>query len=139
MSEHFKISEFACHDGTPYPLEWVDTRLTPLCEVLEEVRYYYAGPLIVVSGYRPPAYNTKIGGAKASQHMEGRAADVRPVHLEEIPMIEHIVKTRLAAGSLAKLGGWGVYPGWLHFDVRERPANGHVAFWTGSGIGSELA
>lgn len=36
--DHFPSEEFACHDGTPYPSEWVDDRLAQLKSTLEIIR-----------------------------------------------------------------------------------------------------
>ncbi len=44
---------------------------------LDEYRRRY-GPTAVVSGYRDPARNKKVGGKPNSQHLYGNAADVSP-------------------------------------------------------------
>jgi len=44
-------------------------------EVLEPLRRKF-GPIIVNSGYRSQAVNTRIGGSPTSQHMVGQAADI---------------------------------------------------------------
>ena len=50
--------------------------LKELCErVLEPVRAHY-GPVHINSGYRGPALNKAVGGASASQHCLGQAADI---------------------------------------------------------------
>ena len=71
LSPHFSRSEFDCPDGS---------RATPdrtLIASLEALRAIKRGaPLRIVSGYRSPAYNTQIGGARYSQHMYNRAADI---------------------------------------------------------------
>lgn len=51
--------------------------LTLLCQTfLQPMRNAYGKPIIVTSGYRCPALNTKVGGSKTSQHMKGQAADI---------------------------------------------------------------
>jgi uncharacterized protein YcbK (DUF882 family) len=137
VSEHFSIAEFACHDGTPYPLEWAD-RLNSLCVTLEEIRSRWGGPLIVVSGFRTVAYNLRIRGAAHSQHCQGRAADVRALDVSDTGNLANLVRSMLAGGALGQLGGWGIYPGWVHVDVRPK-LDGHVAHWHGDGVGSEVA
>src|SRR5688572_11702254 len=76
VTEHFKVSEFAQHarHGLPavdYPREFILSRLVALCEALEVIRGELGSSIRIVSGYRSPAYNAKIGGARKSQHMEG--------------------------------------------------------------------
>lgn len=65
LSPHFSRSEF----GGP-----VDPHLV---EHLEKLRSLAGNrPLRIVSGYRSPAKNRAVGGAKDSQHLHGRAADI---------------------------------------------------------------
>ena len=51
--------------------------LKRLCETaLEPLRGAIGCPLVVSSGLRLPALNAAVGGALASDHLDGRAADV---------------------------------------------------------------
>jgi len=46
-----------------------DTALE-ICEFLEEAREHFGGaPIIITSGYRPPAINAAVGGAESSEHL----------------------------------------------------------------------
>lgn len=56
VTEHFNLAEFHCKDGTPYPSEWIEKRLKPLCEALEKIRDKTHAPLQIVSAYRTPAH-----------------------------------------------------------------------------------
>lgn len=48
-----------------------------LCEhILEPVRAHFKRPVKIISGYRCPALNKAVGGAKTSQHLAGEAADI---------------------------------------------------------------
>ena len=142
----------ACRDGTPYP-EAYEIRWAILKAELDTIREAFGGPLIVVSGYRSPDHNASIGGAKASQHMEGRAVDLRPLKknlsVGDINRLHDVVNTLLEQGKLPAVGGVGVYPlikdrrthllfpGFVHIDCRPRPADGHIARWTGDDFGAE--
>ena len=44
--------------------------------VLDHLREAYGEAITVNSGYRSPALNKAVGGAKNSQHMTGEAADI---------------------------------------------------------------
>ena len=128
MTEHFSAAEFACRDGTPYPAEWLESRLLPLCETLEAIREAVGAPLTILSGYRSPAHNAAVRGAPKSQHVEGRAADIKcPV--VPAPELHRVICELHAAGKLPALGGLGAYPGWVHVDVRPRKADGSIARW----------
>lgn len=44
--------------------------------VLDPLRKAWGGPITVTSGYRCAALNKAVGGAAASLHMQGQAADI---------------------------------------------------------------
>lgn len=137
VTEHFLLEEFMSHDGEPYPLSWVDDRLKTLCVILEVIRAAFGGrSVFVVSGYRSPAHNAAIGGAQASQHMEGRAADIRVIGVTAGEVHAKVLEL-FGAGQLQGLGGLGAYPGWTHVDIR--PWIGHLAQWSGAKFGDEQA
>lgn len=146
---HFAVEEFASHDGAPYPAEWVGDRLAALCKVLDVIRDAWGSPLTVVSGYRTAALNAALvqasaarngvsGVAQNSQHIQGRAADVRPANptIGRVAQLHALARRLFDAGKLPGLGGLGLYPGWIHVDVRAK-VNGHLATWIGIGAGSE--
>lgn len=82
LSEHFSLSEFVVSqtairkgiDNTP-PSEAI-INLQQLCiHVLEPIRNAL-GVVHISSGYRCQELNEAIGGAKTSQHIEGKASDI---------------------------------------------------------------
>jgi len=125
ITSHFNLEEFACHDGTPYPKEWIESRLRPLCEQLELIRYLFGGkPISISSGYRTEIHNQKVGGAKNSQHVQGRAADIK---IQDVPA-RQVAQKILAAIHNKKLGihGLGSYATFTHVDVRKAEK---LAYW----------
>lgn len=50
--------------------------------VLNPARQEYGSYILVNSGYRCPALNDAVGGAKDSQHLEGKAADITTGSIE---------------------------------------------------------
>lgn len=78
LSAHFRSTEFRCKCGHCHRA-WV---LRELIVALEGYRRALGGPVTVVSGYRCPNHNKRVGGAKASQHCyaapdtSGAAADI---------------------------------------------------------------
>jgi uncharacterized protein YcbK (DUF882 family) len=136
VTPHFKVGEFArparpargFPAAAPYPAAWVSARLRPLCEALEVLRTELGGKSIKIgSGYRDPDYNRAIGGARASQHMQGRAADITVAGVT--PKRVHDTLLRLHQEGRIRIGGLGSYPGFTHVDVR--PGT-RLARWTGS-------
>ncbi|WP_347268793.1 D-Ala-D-Ala carboxypeptidase family metallohydrolase [Paracoccus sp. (in: a-proteobacteria)] len=78
---------------------------------LQELRVTLGKPLIVNSAYRSPEHNTKVGGAKASKHLEGTAFD--------ISMANHDPASFIAAARKAGFKGIGTYPrsNFIHIDT----------------------
>ena len=72
LSEDFKVKEFRCKDGTDKILVSPET-----VKILQSVRDYFGKIVHINSAYRTPAYNKKVGGASASQHVKGTACDIR--------------------------------------------------------------
>ena len=124
---HFRPEEFACHDGTPYPGRWLPTRWTPLAAILEVIRGVVQQPIQITSGYRTEAYNRSIGGARFSQHVQGRAADITTPRMTAAVL--HATILQLHTDGIIHLGGLGQYPRWVHIDTR--PDTSRLIRWTG--------
>lgn len=141
IANHFTVDEFACKDGTEYPDEWIQARLQPLCTLLDIVRQEHGGPIVVVSGYRTPAYNRRIGGAAKSRHVEGDGVDIAPLRPspERCERLHHLILRLHHARRVTGLGGIGLYKHWVHVDIRPRAPGQDLARWTGSGVGTEVA
>lgn len=60
--------------------------------ILEPLRNIVQRPIILNSGYRCPALNKAIGGAKNSQHLIGEASDIRCGSALEVLHLAQIVK-----------------------------------------------
>jgi len=112
LTKHFNLREFQCHDETQAVK--LDPELPKKLEILRGLVSEHRGkdtPLKITSGYRTPAYNEKVGGAKNSQHKEGKAADlIIPDGLD----VDRFAKFAERAG----FDGLGKYHTFLHVDVR---------------------
>jgi uncharacterized protein YcbK (DUF882 family) len=139
---HFTVRELACHDGTPYPEAFAD-RLPELLALLDAIRDAWGEPIAVVDGYRSPAWNQHLidkdaaagthGVASGSQHVEGRAADIRPLMNPGLcAMLHQRIMQLWNDGKLPQLGGVGLYvkSGWVHVDTYHAP-DGHLRRWLG--------
>lgn len=115
LTQHFKLEEFDCRDGSPTP-QHIQIRLVELAMNLEKLRAYLGAPITITSGYRTPEYNRKVGGAPRSQHVEGRAADIRVQGLSPAQVAAKIEEL-IANGDMAQ-GGIGIYNSWVHYDIR---------------------
>jgi uncharacterized protein YcbK (DUF882 family) len=122
-SAHLSWAELACKDGTPYPEEWRQSRAVALAHLFEAIRTACGDvPLTVLSGYRTAAHNRRIGGAQKSQHVQGRALDLRP------PKGWSVAKFATLIRDVHLTGGLGIYETFVHVDVRP---NDRLTAWSG--------
>lgn len=119
LTNNFSREEFDCRDGTKVPPELM-SNVQELASNLQILRDYLGEPIHINSGYRAPAYNKKIGGAKSSQHLKATAADIT-VKSKTPKQLKAIVEKLIKEGKLW-FGGVGLYPGFLHVDTRSKPA-----------------
>jgi uncharacterized protein YcbK (DUF882 family) len=115
LTENFKLDEFTCRDGSPVPDEYLPN-VIELCKNLQILREVLGKPIIVISGYRSPSYNTKIKGAKRSQHLLAKAADIVVPGMTSLEVRDTIIKL-IKEGKMCK-GGVGIYPTFTHYDIR---------------------
>lgn len=75
-SAWFSFGEFLCSCGGRYDGCRRVRVLRELLVALDGYRNAVGGPVHILSGYRCPEHNRRVGGATSSQHMYGAAADV---------------------------------------------------------------
>ena len=108
LSTNFRVKEFACTDGSD-PI-FIDSELV---NVLQKIRTHFGKSVTITSAYRTPTKNKACGGSTYSQHLYGRAADVK---------ISGVSPKKVAAYAetlLKNKGGIGTYSTFTHIDVRE--------------------
>ena len=128
-SKHLSWDELACSDGTPYPTRWRKNRAAVLARAFEAIRHECGDkPIKVTSGYRSPEANKQAGGAKSSQHLAGRALDLKPPKGLTNKEFFCIIKG-LAKDTHPEIKGIGCYPAHVHVDVRNAP---QLVVWEGS-------
>lgn len=116
VTEHFKMSEFDCKDGTPVPEEYYDN-VRKLCEALEVIRKDLGNqPITINSGYRTKKHNKSVGGATKSQHLTASAADITVANRSPETVFKAIRMLRLNK-DIPK-GGIGSYNTFTHYDIR---------------------
>ena len=109
LSTNFRVSEFACNDGSDTIL--IDAELVA---VLQKIRNRFGKAVAINSGYRTAGYNTKIGGSPSSQHLNGKAADIKVTDIAPLQVAQY-------AESIG-VGGIGHAPAgqgnYVHVDTR---------------------
>jgi uncharacterized protein YcbK (DUF882 family) len=74
-------------------------------------------PVIISgSGYRTTSHNKKVGGAPKSQHLTASAADISVKSMTP-KQLANSIEELIAKGKM-KQGGIGIYPTFVHYDIR---------------------
>ena len=127
LTKNFKLQEWSCKTTPKTGVPWDLVPNVQRCaDNLQMLRDHIAKPIVIISGWRSPLYNEKIGGAKKSQHMTGKAADIRVAGMTPDDVAEQI-ELLISRGKMEQ-GGIGIYPGsnFVHYDCR-----GLKARWRG--------
>ena len=109
--ENFRVREFACSDGSD-PI-FIDSELVT---ILQKIRTHFGASVTITSAYRTPPHNKAVGGTTYSQHLYGKAADIK---------VKGVTPKKVAAYAetlLKNKGGIGTYSTFTHIDVRATKA-----------------
>lgn len=105
-----------------------ETRIDPrLLKIVEEIAIEYGNPLLITSGKRPPDSTKGVGSS--SQHVKGRAVDIR--RRDRVPITKRELDIIARLADQKGIGGIGIYPSsvanettaFLHLDIREYKAS----------------
>lgn len=108
LSKNFRVREFRCKDDTD-PI-FIDSDLV---DVLQKVRDHFGKAVTITSAFRTASHNKKVGGATYSQHLYGKAADIK-VSGVAASVVADFVETLMPS-----TGGIGRYSTFTHVDVRK--------------------
>ncbi len=108
LSPHFKLSEFLKLEKYPanVPTMQAVANLTYGCHQILEPARLLVGPIIINSGFRNEAVNSKVGGVKNSQHLTGQAADIRPKDPRQFQQLVDFLKSWEYTDQLLTGSGW---------------------------------
>lgn len=112
LTEHFTLEEMVASqlaarrriDNQPGPAELANLRR--VAATLEQVRELVGGPVLVSSGYRSPAVNAAVGGAKNSAHLLGLAADINIRGMAPRALAQKIRDSDIQFDQLIYEGTW---------------------------------
>ncbi len=119
LTKNFDLKEFNCKDNSETPAGLIPN-LQELANNLQILRDFLGTSLHINSGYRSPAYNKKIGGAKFSQHLLGKAADISSNKFT--PEQIHAAVLQLVKEGKVAFKGVGIYNNFVHVDCRDKEA-----------------
>lgn len=106
LSQNFSRAEFACKCGCGR-----DTVDVEVLAIAQAVRDHFAAPVEITSGHRCADHNRRVGGARTSQHIYGRAADIKVTGRTPAEVFA-FVRAQFPAASVAR------YPTFTHVDTR---------------------
>lgn len=124
ITRNFSWHEFGSHDGKAIPRKYMG-HVRELAKNLQVLRDHIGKPIKITSGYRSPEHNKRVGGVKNSQHLFGKAADIK-VSRKSTEAVYAAISDLIDQGKMSK-GGLGLYDTFVHYDIRGRNAR-----WNGS-------
>ena len=125
LSEHFTLEELTNSDAAKkrglnnIPNDVALDNLKRLAEFLEQVRALFNKPILINSAYRGPEVNAAVGGAKKSDHMDGRAADIRVIGVSVDQVVKKIIASDLGYDKVIKEFADSDSGGWTHLSIPE--------------------
>ena len=126
ISKHLTLAELITSqtatrkriDNTPSPQVIANLKLVAE-KVFEPLREGLGKPIRISSGYRSPALNKAIGGAKNSQHTTGEALDLQGVGGLKNSEIFNFIKDNLDYSQLIWEYGTDKEPAWVHVSYKK--------------------
>jgi hypothetical protein len=114
VTKNFTLAELtATKTGLPNALpKHLEPNLRALAENVLQPTRDALGAVKVTSAYRSPAVNSKVGGAKTSQHVQAQAADLKCEAGNDV--LFHWIKDNLDFDQLIWEFGSDTAPSWVH-------------------------
>ena len=121
LTKNFSLSEFECKCDCTMDDE-VLSNIKELAANLQVLRDFVKRPIKLTNAYRCLSHNRSIGSKDTSQHVKGKAADIKIEGMTP----EEVYKTIqiLIAVEAMKEGGLSPYGTFTHYDTR-----GYKARW----------
>lgn len=114
LTKNFSLEEFECKCGCKMPAD-IEENIKELADNLQALRDVI-GRIDLTNAYRCKEHNADVGGAIDSQHIKGKAADIKSNALspsEIASIVEDLMKN-----EKFKTGGIGIYNTFTHVDIR---------------------
>lgn len=139
ISKNFTLDEFSVSASHPELARGIPINIRPaiialVVHVLQPICDKTGWTCKINSGYRSIELNRAVGGAPASQHMKGEAADcVFMKDKKPVPIIE-VMK----AGKDFNFDQMIAYPTFVHFSYTRLRANRKMILYNSSYVGKRL-
>lgn len=106
ISKNFSLHEFECTHPQHQHVQLDEV----LLEKLQKLRDALGKPIIINSAYRCSLRNSQVGGSPNSQHLLGKAVDIRVNGMSPVQVA--------AVAERIGFGGIGIYSNFVHVDTR---------------------
>lgn len=120
ISKNFKSTEFDCKGKGCCSVTKIDTKLV---EYLQKIRDHFEKPVTITSAYRCLIHNKNVGGASASKHRYGMAADIKVKGIAPAEVAKYAESIGILGIGLYETDKDGYF---VHIDTRNKKA-----FWYG--------
>jgi uncharacterized protein YcbK (DUF882 family) len=100
--------------------KYVLNNVQKLANQLQIIRNKVNVPITINSAYRCPKHNSIIGGAKSSQHLQGKASDI-VIQGYSNDDVADLIEELISSGDILQ-GGLGRYNTFTHYDIRKTKA-----------------
>lgn len=120
LSTNFKSTEFDCHGSGCCSQTLIDDKLV---EYLQKIRNHFGKSVIISSGYRCEKHNRSVGGATASKHKQGMAADIMVTDVKPAEVAKYAESIGILGIGLYDTSKDGHF---VHIDTRDKKG-----FWFG--------
>lgn len=120
LSNNFSVAEFSCHGNGCCSTTKIDDKLV---EYLQKIRDHFGKPVTISSGHRCEKHNRSVGGATASRHVKGQAADIVVKGVEPAEVAKYAESMGVLGIGLYETARDGYF---VHIDTRTTKS-----FWYG--------
>lgn len=122
LSENFNVAEFACHGSGCCSTVKIDEQLV---SYVQKIRNHFGKSVTITSGYRCEKHNKSVGGATASRHAKGQAADIVVDGVAPATVAKYAESIGIKGIGLYETAKDGYF---VHIDTRTSKS-----FWYGQG------
>jgi GH24 family phage-related lysozyme (muramidase) len=121
ITPHIRLGEFALdQEARRFTNQGQLDIAAELAAFLERVRVQFGGkPIVITSGYRPPAINAQVGGASNSEHLYKLGCGAVDFYIEGADI--YAVQNWCDKNWPYSLG-YGAYKGFIHLGIRSSRA-----------------
>ena len=121
ITPHIRLGEFALdQEARRFEHQYQLDTAAELAAFLERVRVQFGGkPIVITSGYRPPAINAQVGGASNSEHLYQPGCGAVDFYIDgaDIYAVQNWCDKNWPYSI-----GYGAYKGFIHLGIRSSRA-----------------